>query len=102
MPRMRLSVATTLGLYSTFGLKSLLANSVTLGTCQHSLELKIRMPWERERQLKPRDRNVLGRQVDWAEETGSTDGMERKGRGKGLFASIFSAMILNVQCLNYT
>lgn len=102
MPRMRLSVATTLGLYSTFGLKSLLANSVTLGTCQHGLELKVRMPWERGRELKPRDRNVLRREVDWADEMGRTNGMERKGRRKGLFAFVFSAMILNLQYLNYT
>jgi hypothetical protein len=39
--------------------------------------------------------------ADWADETRSTNGMDRKGRGKGLFAAVFSAMILDVQYLNY-
>lgn len=39
--------------------------------------------------------------ADWPDEMGSTNGMDKKGRGKGLFAAVFSAMILDVQYLNY-
>jgi hypothetical protein len=35
------------------------------------------MPWERERELKPRNRNVLRREVDWAEH--GRHGEERAG-----------------------